>query len=482
MEPEKGAPFFRPPMGSAKVDPNAVMARATANAIPPTEKHHQTASFSGHKKHMMVLGIDSRGRFAAVLYYTAPHTDKSTTPIEYASLMWLKTEQVQYELACRLRVAAQPDQLDLERVRLGLIRTIDPVLRQPIDKLLKEWEKILRTESKAITTMHVMPRTKPASQFECTTATIDAVTPVGDADSPWSFWLVELPRKAPRREPPGYKQVTGLQWSVTDECVPMVAFTENHVVALYDHRDGAGIVVDCSTLHCHPDTKKWTATRLWMYRIPLPPKEGSSGINYLLRVSEDGTVAWATGYTIWVLDKEPTATTFVRVFQFQTHVCLTSMALCNATRMLTVGTSRGEILAFNWETADDASLDIMLTPLEEPVLAVHRDAATQGRNMALTISAVSGRLVPGREHEFKTLEMERPNAMAAAGERILVSNKYGKVEVYYPARTDMAMRGLLDVPKNIPLVPQTTWDGGVWCNAEGEMAAQMHNGIVHYWK
>jgi hypothetical protein len=146
--------------------------------------------------------------------------------------------------------------------------------------------------------------------------------------------------------------------------------------------------------------------------------------------------------------------------------------------MLTVGTSRGEVLAFNWETAEDASLDMILTPLEEPVLAVHRDPAAQGRNLALTISAVQGRLVPGRMYELKTLEMERPTAMAAAGNRILVSNKYGKVEVY----TETLMRGLLDIPKDLPLVRQTTWDGGVWCNAQGEMAAQMHDGTVHYWK
>lgn len=483
MDSENGAPFFRPSPGSGKLDPNAVMSHAAvtvtaAGAIPAPEQHHQTAAFAQPRR-MIVLGIDRSGRFAAVLCCAAT-TTAATGPLDYAYLMWLKTEQHLYKRACQLRVAAQPDQLDVERVRLGLIRTIDPVLRQPIDELLKEWEKIPRTESKAVTTVPVTPRSKPASRFECLSVSLQPVSTPSAVDvvSPWSFWLVEVPRKAPRRETqlPGYKQVTGLQWPVTDECVPVIAFTETHVVALYDHRDGAGLVVDCATLHRDPGTKKWSAARVWMYRIPPPPKEG--GINYLLRVSEDGTVAWATGYTVWVFGPPFHHQGTVLVFQFEPHVCLTSMALCNTTRMLTVGTSRGEVLAFNWETTENASLDMILTPFEEPVLAVHRDPAAQGRNLALTISAVQGRLVPGRMHEFKTLEMERPTAMAAAGNCILFSNKYGKVEVY----TGTLMRGLLDIPKDLPLVRQTTWDGGVWCNAQGEMAAQMHDGTVHWWK
>lgn len=487
MEDDDGAPFFLADgqEGAAfKKEAASIMAQVAAmHAVPAPKVHHSTSAFLDGKR-TLALGISAHGAFAMALRY-AP-TGQTTTPIHYARLMWMKDEQIIYETACRRRAAAQPDQVDLERTRLGLIRTIDPVLRKPIDKLLKEWEKIPRAESKAITTMSVMPRSKPARQFECAVTVLEAVPKEVQEEvlpSVWSLCLVELPRKAPRREThlPGYKDVEGLSWQVSNECVPVIAFSESHVVAIYDHkRPEIGLVLDCATLQCTAATKKWTATRRWMCRAPAPPKpESPEGINYLVRLSEQGIIAWATGYSVWVTTIE-SALVATRVFHFESHVYLTSLALCDETRILTVGTSRGEVLSFNWETAADDSLDIMLTPHEEPVLAVFREAAAQGRNMALTISGVLGRLNPG-SREFKALEMERPTAMAAAGDRVLVSNKYGKVEVYYPGRTDVPMRGLLDIPKEPPTILQIVWDG-VWCNAQGEMAAQLYDGTVHFWE
>lgn len=488
MEEDDGAPFFLP-SGEAgvalKKEAATIMAEVSASHGPPAPTvHYQTATFL-HPHHTAPLGICTNGQFALGLCCRATTTSgtgqSATNPLSMARVMWMREEQEIYYLACKRHAAAQPDQVDLERTRLSLIRTIDPVLRKPIDSLLKEWEKVPRVESQAVTKMTVQERTKPAQKFECTAIVMEqwAAPPKwAKEEGPWHLVVREIPRKAPRRAAhlSGWKDVTGTPWDVAVDCVPVVVFNATHVVAIYQHSDPAagGVVLDCSTLICNEHTKKWSLASAWVIRAPTVKETG----NYVVRLSPQGVLAWAVRRTIWVttLDTPMVA----RVFEFEPHVVLMSIALCDETRTLTVGTSRGEVLSFNWETAADDSLDILLTPCEEPVLAVHRDAAAQGRNMAMTISSVVGRLMPGATH-FKALEMERPTAMAAAGERVMVMNKYGKVEVYHPGRTDMMMRGLLNIDKEPPLVPQLIWDG-VWCNAQGQMAAQMHDGTVHYWE
>lgn len=486
MEEDEGAPFFladgQDGLAFKKDAANLMAQVASMHAVPAPTQHHKTAGFVDSKR-TMALGISANGAFALALRYAVRAA--TTTPVDYARVMWMKDEQSVYYAACKRRAKEQPDQVDLERTRLQLIRTIDPVLRTPIDALLKEWQSIPRTESKAVSTMSVMPRSKPARQFECDVAVLVPyeLPPSGPAGaevpSLWALQLVEVPRKAPRREGqlPGYRDVEGMDWQVLPECVPLVAFSGSHVAALYEHTRDGTLVLDYATLHCDAPTKKWSMKRCWVSCVPKPPAEEHAS-EYLIRVSEAGVVAWANGRSVWVTTVHTPLV--ARVFHFEPHVRLTSLAICDETRILTVGTSRGEVLSFNWETAADDSLDIMLTPMEEPVLAVYRDAATQGRSMALTISGVLGRLTPG-SREFTALEMERPTAMAAAGDRVFVTNKYGKVEVYHPGRLGTPMRGLLDVEKEPKPVFQIVWDGA-WCNAQGQLAAQLQDGTVHYWE
>lgn len=406
------------------------------------------------------------------------------------------------------------DKLQVEMKRVELIGMLDVLLKQEVEQKTLPWMRARldrlppnsATPARDFTTIPVMKRSKPAGQFNFVVEDLlPACGPEGTSDPSIDLLICQVPKKAPRKETSlnAWKPVGkhGAPWNVVPGTLPVIAFNATHVVAVYA-TPGAGSVLtlEVGTLVFNEHQHTYRYERAWRYGLPPPVESGAFGAN--VRISPGGTIAVALRNVIYVAHatEAPGRTLVLRMLD---HVLVTALWLCDVSRSLTWATQRGECFQWQWnisfaKAAKDAQascesdqsearasdpdpMEVMLTPLEEPVLAVYRDAASGGRFVAQTFMSVVGRLTPGVP-TFKSLPMERPLAFATRGAYLYVLNKYGKLDVYRPGQKDSPLRGLLKVDETPPLVQQYAYDGLYAYEKENALAALMPNGTLHYFE
>lgn len=389
------------------------------------------------------------------------------------------------------------EKLEVELAQLEIIATVDLTLKQPMERLMvivrqalvkraEKGEEATVSGEQDFKTIPIVKRTQPTGKVDCATESVptdlkisgltgvEAVESV-KTDSTWTLHICPVPRKQPRRSPPGWKPLTGLQWSVKPGTVPVVCFNETHLVALYSGTtDMDHVTLECGTLVANPANGKHVYARTWLLRLPVP--QGAEDFSAVARLSPAGTLTLALRNIIYVIKHDDPSKALV--MRMQPHVMVTALWFCDESGGITWGTHCGESFYCNASTLDD--MQTILTPLEEPVLAVQRDAANCGRWMVSTWMSVVGRLAPGA-HELKALPMERPLAIAARGPLVFVLTKYGKLDVYRPGQADTPLRGLLKVERRPPMVTQYVYDGLAVVGEKG-LAALMPSGQVHYFE
>lgn len=485
-----------------------LMAEVTASqadpVVPAPDVHYESAGLV-HDYEYVLLGVCSE--FALALR-GPPKVTKELKEL------WVAQERTAFHESWKALIEAYKgiwtrDTLMVELERLKLIAAIDVTLKEPCEMLVAWMQKrINKTKAKSeadedearkkFDMIPVAKRSKPAGQFAYNTEDL-IVLPAEDAEdvlprADVSLHVCLVPKKAPRKadQPGGWKPLARpMPWNVVQGTLPVVGFNATHLVAVYAPSSaGDTLTMECGRLEWVPATGKHRYVREWRYGLKPPVARGAFAVN--VRVSPDGTIAVALRNWVYVAHTTQ-ALGKALVMKLLDHVLVTSTWICDESRAITWATQRGECFQWNWSAETFASepssanardvMETMLTPLEEPVLAVRKDAASGGRWVAQTFMSVVGRLTPGVP-AFKALPMERPVAVAWRGPMLYVLTKYGKLEVYRPSQKDSPLRGLLKVKQPVPLVYQHSYDG-LWAyEKENALAALLPNGTVHYfeWK
>lgn len=489
---EEGAPFFLSDIGDQEQDEvTQAMERLAAEFIDPVVPKPATqftsAGFINPIRNICVGVCPS----FAVAMSGPPETLKRLREF------WVQQERVGVYLSRQRYFEVYKGQwsrekLEVELAQLEIIATVDITLKEPMERLMiplrqalikrMEQEKEKDTDGKDFTTIPIVKRKNPAGKVECKTVDLPDANDgaaAAAAASEWTLQLCLVPRKAPRRAPPGWKPLTGLKWSVKPGTVPVICFNETHLVALYSSaNDTTHVTLECGIVSRSEINGKFSFERQWIRQLPVPSSSSSAQADFaaVSRLSPAGTLTVALCNVIYVIPVSDASRALM--LSMQPHVMVTALWFCDASGGLTWGTHCGESFYCNASTLDD--MQTILTPLEEPILAVQRDAANGGRWMVNTWMSVVGRLAPGSLH-FKALPMERPLAIAARGPLVFVLTKYGKLDVYRPGQEDTPLRGLLKVEKRPPMVTQYVYDGLATVGEKG-LAALMPSGQVHYFE
>lgn len=506
MEDTEGAPFFyndNDPLNDRDQIAQVMERLAAEHADPIVPKppiHHTSPGFV-HPIHNICVGVN--GAFAVAMR-GPPETMKKIRDL------WINQERVGVYLSRLQYFEAYKGQwsrqkLEMELAQLEIIATVDITLKQPMERLMIKLRKALvkktkeedeavakamaaeekasvpkveEEEERDFTSIPIAKRKQPAGQVECKTEILPESAPesLRDSEGEWTLHLCAVPRKAARRSPPGWKPLTGLTWSVKPGTVPVICSNESHLVALYSTPDATdSLLLECGTVKQNSANGKWSYSRIWFRRLSIP-SDAAANFSAVARLSSGGTLTLAICNVIYIIAiAEPGR---ALVMHMKPHVMVTALWFCDQSGGLTWGTHCGESFYCNASSLDD--MQTLLTPLEEPVLSVQRDAANGGRWMVNTWMSVVGRLAPGAI-AFKALPMERPLAIAARGPLVFVLTKYGKLDVYRPGQDDSPLRGLLKVEKRPPMVTQYTYDGLAVVGEKG-LAALMPSGQVHYFE
>lgn len=485
MEEDKGsAPFFRDDDdGDSDLVAKTVMehlAAEHADPIVPKPPIHHTSQGFANPVYFVCIGVSPQ---RALAWRGPADTLKSLREL------WVQQERVGV-YASRLRYFEaykgqwSRDKLESELAQLEIIAAVDLTLQQPMKRLIVKLKEMLiaaaketqRTED--FTKIPIMKRKNPAGKVECATEDLPepavATPPPSPSLSEWSIHVCPVPRKAARRTPPGWKPLEGLDLShIRPGTAPVACFNDTHLVLLYSGATDQ-ITVECGTITTNQNNGKPIYSRQWIRQLPVPANVAD--FSAVARLSPAGTLTVALCNMIYVIPTSDPSR--VLVMRMQPHVMVTALWFCDASGGLTWGTQCGESFYCNANSLDD--MQTLLTPLEEPVLSVQRDAANGGRWMVSTWMSVVGRLAPGAL-SFKALPMERPLAIAARGALLFVLTKYGKLDVYRPGMDDSPLRGLLKVKKGPFMETQYAYDGLVTVGEKG-LAALMPSGQVHYFE
>jgi hypothetical protein len=377
--------------------------------------------------------------------------------------------------------------------QLKLIAAVDITLKEPMQRLMAPLENALakmaaatttETRTEDFATIPIVKRTHPAGAVECSTELLLESSPPppsseasssSSSSSEWTIHICPVPKKAARREAPGWKPLVGAVFPVTPGTVPVVCFNDTHFMALYSQAGATEhVTLECGTITYNASNGRYTYARVWVRLLDVP--KGVNDFSATMRLSPAGTLTLAMCNLIHVIAIDDPKRTLV--LRMKTHVVVTAVFFCDESSGLTWGTQCGESFYCNATTLED--MQTILTPLEEPVLSVQRDAANGGRWIVMTWMSVVGRLSPGAP-AFKALPMERPLAVAARGPLMFVLTKYGKLDVYRPGQANSPLRGLLKVKPIPPMVTQYAYSGLCTIGERG-LAALMPSGQVHYFE
>lgn len=484
METDEGAPFFDDEnFDITEKDLIAkLMAKVTAeHADPIVPKPHIQYTSAGFQNpiHFICLGVNSQ---FALAIRGPPET------VQELRKLWVNQERIGFYCSWMGLFKAYKghwsrDKLKVEQRRMEIISAFDMTLKQPAQRVMKkiaaELIKLKADDHEKIddfSTIPIAKRSQPCGEVEFETKVLDEDETLG-VSSDWSLAICLVPKKEARRAPPGWKSVINVAWNVAPGTVPAVAFNETHVVALYSQKDqDKQVTLECGTIVCNSANGKHGYTKVWQRVIPIPDNVAGSSFSASARLSPQGTLTLALCNVIYVIPiSDPTRALIIRMGP---HVMVTATWFCDESNGITWGTQAGETFHCNATNMED--MQTLFTPVEEPVLAVQRDAAIGGRWIVQTWMSVLGRLSPGGS-VFKALPMERPLAFASRGPLLYVLTKHGKLDVFRPGQADTPLRGLLKIEKMPPMVTQYTYDGLATIGQNG-LAALLPSGQVHYFE
>lgn len=457
--------------------------------VPKPPVHHTSAGFV-HPIRNVCVGVCPK--FAVAM--SGPRET-----LKRVRELWVQQERVGVYMSRKQYFEAYKGQwsrekLEVELAQLEIIASVDITLKEPMERLMVPLRQTLTklvekqgdnnppaaaAAEQDFKTIPIVKRKNPTGKVDCSTEKLAPLKEDQEQEEQqepeWVLHICPVPVKAARRTPLGWKPLTGLKWSVKPGTVPVVCFNETHLVALYSRpSDTDHVTLECGTIVRKESNGNYVYQRQWIASLPCPA--GAQDFSALARLSPGGTLTLALCNIMYVISIADS--TRMLVMRMQPHVVVTALWFCDASGGLTWGTHCGESFYCNASTLDD--MQTILTPLEEPILAVQRDAANGGRWMVNTWMSVVGRLSAGAV-EFKALPMERPLAIAARGPLLFVLTKYGKLDVYRPGQEDTPLRGLLRVEKRPPMVTQYAYDGLATVGEKG-LAALTPSGQVHYFE